>query len=147
TVASITYILKNGGDGYTMFKQSDPIVDEVGLDYEALITYIQHDLGGVIGSGYENEDGSGRILVKLGPDPVPTPIPTPTPVPSVDPTTASVSTLARTGDSDPQLVIAVSSLALSGFVGLVVSSALIGRTCARGRAGVSRARIRLRNAR
>ncbi|MCQ4882341.1 hypothetical protein NE624_18860, partial [Alistipes onderdonkii] len=68
-MASITYLLRDGGDGFSMFEDANVLVAEQGLDYEALISFIQNDLGGVVAadSAYANENGAGRIAVKGGP--------------------------------------------------------------------------------
>lgn len=128
TIASIPYLLKDGGDGFTMFKGSTPIVDEGALDYEALISFINTELGGVIGSAYENEDGAGRILVTRAVDPEPTPPPQPTPLPLPDPVEPVIDTspeggaLARTADSTSAPLAAASALALSALVGLAAAT-------------------------
>jgi 2',3'-cyclic-nucleotide 2'-phosphodiesterase (5'-nucleotidase family) len=63
TLASHNYMLKNAGGGYVMFKNCKLILDEVILDYEALIKYIDEELGGNISkdSIYANPYGEGRI--------------------------------------------------------------------------------------
>lgn len=65
TVAGSYYVLKNGGDGYTMFKDCEVIKKEtLPVDSEMLIQYFQEDLNGVITSAqYGNEQGDGRINV------------------------------------------------------------------------------------
>lgn len=62
TLASHNYMLKNAGDGFTMF-QNDPILqDEVMIDNQVLINYITGTLGGVVGEQYANPYGDGRIV-------------------------------------------------------------------------------------
>ena len=62
TLASHNYMLKNAGDGFTMF-QSDPILqDEVMIDNQVLINYITGTLGGVVGEQYAQPYGEGRIV-------------------------------------------------------------------------------------
>ncbi len=61
TVASSNYVLKNSGDGYTMFKDSELLLDEVMLDYQALINYITDTLDGVVGEEYSDPYGNERI--------------------------------------------------------------------------------------
>jgi 2',3'-cyclic-nucleotide 2'-phosphodiesterase (5'-nucleotidase family) len=51
-LASHSYLLKNYGDGFTMFKGVEITRDSVMLDNELLARYIQNNLGGVIGSDY-----------------------------------------------------------------------------------------------
>ena len=62
TVASIAYQLLNGGDSYTMYKGCKVLQDNVKLDNQLLIDYITKTLGGVIGEGYDNPYGQGRIV-------------------------------------------------------------------------------------
>ncbi len=115
TVSGINYLLRDGGDGYTMFKNSRIIVDEQGLDYEALISFLKENLNGVVGANsiYANESGSGRIVVKNGPTPVPDPVVDPAPSPSV---------LAATGDfALPTLAVATAA-ALSALGSLMVTN-------------------------
>lgn len=45
----------------SMFVDNDVVVDEGITDIQALIDYVSQDLGGVIGAGYENAAGAGRI--------------------------------------------------------------------------------------
>ena len=62
TLASHNYMLKNAGDGFTMF-QNDPILqDEVMLDNQVLINYITGTLEGNVGEAYTNPYGDGRIV-------------------------------------------------------------------------------------
>ncbi len=62
TVASHDYMLKNGGDGYTMFQDNPLLLDGILLDNQVLINYIVEVLGGVIGEQYANPYGEGRIV-------------------------------------------------------------------------------------
>ena len=64
TLASHNYMIKNGGDGYTMFMDDKIIKDSVVIDNGALINYITENLNGVIGDEYKNPKGSGRIIIK-----------------------------------------------------------------------------------
>ena len=64
TLASHNYMIKNGGDGYTMFMDDKMIKDSVVIDNGALINYITENLNGVIGNEYKNPKGSGRIIIK-----------------------------------------------------------------------------------
>ena len=61
-VASHSFMLLNYGDGYTMIKDCKVLIREGKQDYQALIDYITDTLGGVIGPGYENPFGQGRIV-------------------------------------------------------------------------------------
>lgn len=65
TLASHDYMLKNGGDGYAMFGEDNITIlkDEIMVDNEVLIRYIQDELGGVIGEEYANPRGQGRITI------------------------------------------------------------------------------------
>ena len=62
TLASHNYMLKNQGDGYTMFSGCNILQDEVKLDNQVLIDYITETLGGVIGEEYADPYGQGRII-------------------------------------------------------------------------------------
>ena len=65
TLASHNYMLKDGGDGYAMFGEDNITIlkDEIMVDNEVLIRYIQDELGGVIGEEYANPQGQGRITI------------------------------------------------------------------------------------
>lgn len=60
-VASHNYMIKNGGDGYTMFKDNQLLIDEAMLDYQMLITYLVDELKGDL-SRYATTNG--RITIK-----------------------------------------------------------------------------------
>ena len=62
TLASHNYMLKNSGDGYSMFKDAELLMDETLIDNQVLITYITVNLGGVVGEEYANPYGQGRIV-------------------------------------------------------------------------------------
>ena len=68
-VASHNFMLLNHGDGYTMVKDCKVLLREGKEDYQALIDYITGTLGGVIGQGYENPYGQGRIVCINGAQP------------------------------------------------------------------------------
>ncbi len=61
-VVSHDYQLLDAGDGYTMFKGCTVLQEAVKLDNQVLIDYITGTLGGVVGEGYENPYGQGRIV-------------------------------------------------------------------------------------
>ena len=63
TLASHNYMLKDNGDGYTMFAGAKILQDNVKLDNQVLIDYITENLGGVIGAEYEEMTGQGRIVI------------------------------------------------------------------------------------
>lgn len=67
TLASHNYMLKNSGDGYSMFAGSKLLQDEVKVDNQVLIEYITQTLGGTIKSDseYANPFGEGRIRIIL----------------------------------------------------------------------------------
>ena len=56
------YLLKNAGDGFTMFQQDTLLQDSVKLDNQVLIDYITGTLNGVVGEAYANPYGQGRIV-------------------------------------------------------------------------------------
>jgi len=62
TLASHNYMLKNSGDGFSMFAGSKLLIDETLIDNQVLITYITTNLGGVVGAEYANPYGQGRII-------------------------------------------------------------------------------------
>ena len=68
SLASHNYMLKFGGDGYTMFDGGELVLDEIMSDYQVIIEYITESLGGVIkaGAGYDNPYGTGRITFTDG---------------------------------------------------------------------------------
>lgn len=61
TVASTNYIIKDYGDGYSMFADNTMLIDEGMTDYQMLATYIQKYLGGNL---FAYSDIEGRITVK-----------------------------------------------------------------------------------
>lgn len=65
TVASHNYLLKSGGDGFTMFKGNKILADEVMLDNEVLINYFNamEDDPSIALGDYSNPKGEGRIII------------------------------------------------------------------------------------
>lgn len=63
TVASHNYMIKNGGDGYIMFRDNTLLQDCTMLDNQLLIEYITQSLGGTVGEQYANPYGEGRITI------------------------------------------------------------------------------------
>lgn len=64
SLASHNYMLKSAGDGINMFQKNKILQDEVMIDNQVLITYIQKNLGGVVGEAYQNLTGEGRITIR-----------------------------------------------------------------------------------
>ena len=64
-LASHNYMLKSSGDGYSMFKDSKLLLDEIMIDNQALINYITRNLDGKISADsiYANPYGEGRIKI------------------------------------------------------------------------------------
>ncbi|MBQ3394177.1 MAG: bifunctional metallophosphatase/5'-nucleotidase [Oscillospiraceae bacterium] len=62
TLASHNYMLKDNGDGFTMFEGCNILQDEVKLDNQVLIDYITKTLGGNVGTRYAEPYGEGRIV-------------------------------------------------------------------------------------
>ena len=95
TLASHNYMLKDAGDGYTMFgtKNVKVLQDEVMIDNQVLINYIVEKLGGVVGAEYAASQG--RITIKTAPvvEPQPEPKPEPKPEPTPTPTTGDTYTV------------------------------------------------------
>ncbi len=90
TVASHDYMLKNGGDGYSMFKGSEILKDATIVDNELLIKYISEFLHGTITEKDYGTVRTSMILVTEKPAPQPEPTPEPTPEPG-SPSTADSS--------------------------------------------------------
>lgn len=63
TLAGFDYTLLLNGDGITAFNDAKVINEDVKLDNQALIDYINDDLGGNIGSDYADPYGQGRIVI------------------------------------------------------------------------------------
>ena len=61
-LACTDYQLQNHGDGYTMYDGAPVLQEAVKLDNQVLIDYISGTLNGIIGAGYENPYGQGRIV-------------------------------------------------------------------------------------
>ena len=62
-VASHNYMLLSGGDGMTMFTGCNVLMKDVSTDVDALYTYINQNLQGVVGADYGNPRGQGRITI------------------------------------------------------------------------------------
>lgn len=62
TVASTTYVLKDGGDGLNIFMNNKFIQHGTMLDNEMFATYLQKNLKGVVGSKYASAQGRIEIL-------------------------------------------------------------------------------------
>ncbi|MBE6837722.1 MAG: bifunctional metallophosphatase/5'-nucleotidase [Ruminococcus sp.] len=107
-VASYNYLLKNGGDGATMFYGCKLLKDETISDNELLVKYVQEYLNGVIGLEYENPMGEGRI-VKVTEKPVED---TPTPEKPPESETKPDQTPPATGTEGLKTVTVILSFAL-----------------------------------
>lgn len=64
TVGGTTYVLKDGGDGFVMFKGCKLLKDGEKSDVDAIMEYLQNQLKGKIGEQYNNPYGEGRIRIK-----------------------------------------------------------------------------------
>lgn len=64
TLGGIDYILRQGGNGMTMFKGARVIKDAVIQDYDAILEYLQNHLNGKVGEEYAQPYGNGRITIK-----------------------------------------------------------------------------------
>ena len=62
TLASHNYMLKSGGDGFVMFKNNKLLQDEVMIDNQVLINYIQKNLNNVVDDQYAAPQGRIKIL-------------------------------------------------------------------------------------
>ncbi len=65
TAASSSYLLYEGGSGLSMFDRSMVVMEDVKLDNECIIDYIQKDLNGRIGTEYRDIYGQGRLFIKV----------------------------------------------------------------------------------
>ena len=63
TLACHNYLLKDMGDGYTMFADNNFLTEDVMLDNQVLINYIVEKLGGNVGGDYVDPYGQGRITI------------------------------------------------------------------------------------
>ena len=63
TLASHNYMLKEHGDGFTMFDGCNILQDRVKIDNQVLMDYITETLGGEIGEEYADPYGQGRITI------------------------------------------------------------------------------------
>ncbi len=101
TLAGHNYMLKNCGDGFTMFSDGKLIKDEVMMQSQALIDYIKGELDGTVPASYA--EPAGRITLKLAevepePEPEPEPQPEPEPTPEPEPQPEGTYTVVR-GDN------------------------------------------------
>lgn len=62
TVASHDYMLLSSGDGFTMFKDDEVLIDRAFPDYQVLITYLTDILNGNVSAKYSGIEG--RIIIK-----------------------------------------------------------------------------------
>ena len=62
TVVGTSYIMRNSGNGMTMFDGTPILLDSALSDVETIAAYIEAQ-GGTIGAGYENPEGQGRITI------------------------------------------------------------------------------------
>ncbi len=62
TMASHNYMIKNAGDGFTMFQDNKLVLEDAMLDNQVLMNYIIEKLGGTVGEGYTDPHGQGRIV-------------------------------------------------------------------------------------
>ena len=63
TVSSHNYLIKSGGDGFTMFQDNTLLKDCVILDNQSLINFFVEDLNGQVGQDYQDPAGQGRITI------------------------------------------------------------------------------------
>ena len=68
TVASHDYMIKSGGDGFTMFQDNTLLKDSVILDNQALISFVTEGLNGQVGTDYQDPAGQGRITILTSSD-------------------------------------------------------------------------------
>ena len=63
TVASHNYMIKSGGDGFSMFQDDRLLKDCTMLDNQALIGYVAEALDGLVGAAYQDPAGQDRITI------------------------------------------------------------------------------------
>ena len=63
SVSGLDFVLKHHGSGFGMMGPEDVAIDEAGVDNQFLIDYINEDLHGVVGDGYRDPYGEGRITM------------------------------------------------------------------------------------
>lgn len=63
TMASHNFMIKSGGDGLVMFKNSKLLQDCTKADNQSFIDYITVNLNGVVGADYSNPYGQGRVKI------------------------------------------------------------------------------------
>lgn len=61
-LAGIDYLIKDCGDGFTMFQDAKMINESFILDSEVVVEYITNGLNGHIGKAYADPYGDGRII-------------------------------------------------------------------------------------
>lgn len=64
TLGGTAYVLQNGGDGMTMFKNARLVQDSGISNTDAILEYLQNRLNAVIGEQYAAPYGDGRIKIK-----------------------------------------------------------------------------------
>ena len=64
TLASSSYILREGGNGFSMFIGSEDITQGMLPDYMTMEKYIKEGLNGEISKDYADPHGQGRIVIK-----------------------------------------------------------------------------------
>ncbi len=64
TLAGSSYILRDGGNGMTMFKGARILQPAAGSETDIFIEYVQNHLDAVIGAEYAEPYGNGRIMLK-----------------------------------------------------------------------------------
>ena len=62
TLASNSYLIKEGGDGINMFVGNELVLNDIMIDNQVLITYIRDTLQGRLGEKYAATEG--RITVR-----------------------------------------------------------------------------------
>ncbi len=62
-VAGVEYLMRNHGNGFTMFDGGRVLWQSEELDYMVVTGYIRDDLNGVVGEAYESAYGQDRIVV------------------------------------------------------------------------------------
>ncbi len=131
TLATNNYIIKNGGDGYNMFLDNKLLLDSISLDNAALITYLNDDLGGVIGQEYA--ESQGRIKIYTQKPAEENEVTTTTATTTTETTTKTTTTTKAATTTKVQSSPATGDTGLTGIVVCVMAVTGIAMVCSRKR--------------
>lgn len=129
TIAGSDFVITRVGKTPTPDNAAD--AEKIGFDVLMLVDYIRDDLKGVVGAGYEDPNGAGRITIsdheEAEPEPEPTPV-TPDPTPTAGETTTTTTTVKRGGavpNTGDQAGVGVAAAAALG-AGALLAAGVVG---------------------